>query len=178
MQDMTRDMVETGDVLETGDVGVADIEYAVVQTVDPGELYAFYQRQHHETAASEEALARMLDRASCFVTARDDGRLIGVARGVSDGLNGYLAECKLDPAYQGPAAVTRIDGRIEHDDRAIAREMATRVLESLRAYGVERIFALAYGTEVDFCEALGFKKSGGLVPMQLDANVPSNVGAD
>ena len=147
---------------------VADIQYEVVREVDPNELREFYRCQQHDTAATEEALSRMLDRALCFVTARDGDRLIGVARGVSDGLYGYLAECKLDPAYQGPAAVTRIDGRIEHDDRAIAREMASRVLESLRSYGVERIFALAYGTEVDFCEELGFRKSSGLVPMQLD----------
>ena len=140
---------------------MAEIQYDVVTEVDAAELCAFYVQQNHEPLASSEAIARMLDRAVCVVTVRDGGRLIGVARGASDGIYGYLAECKLDPEYQGPAAVTRVDGRIEHDDRRIAHGMATRVLDALRAYGVERVFALAYGTEVDFCEELGFKKSGG-----------------
>ena len=151
---------------------MGEIQYEVVTAVDPGELAAFYARQRHEPVASPEAVTRMLDRAVCVVTARDEGRLIGVARGASDGIYGYLAECKLDPAYQGPAAVTRTDGRIEHDEHCIAREMATRVLDALSAYGVERIYALAYGTEVDFCEELGFRKNGGLVPMQLDVSRP------
>jgi hypothetical protein len=85
---------------------------------------------------------------------------------------GHLAECKLDPAYQGPACVTRKDGRIEHDSAGIAREMACRVIEALRQCGVERIDALAYGTEVDFCEELGFRKSRGLVAMELAADAP------
>ena len=93
--------------------------------------------------------------------------MIGIARGVTDGLWGRLAECKLDPSFQGPGCVTRTDGRIEHDSDGIAAEMARRVIEALRQYGVERIDALAYGTETDFCEELGFRKLRGVVPMEL-----------
>src|SRR5690606_210419 len=100
------------------------------------ELLEFYRRQSHETTRSAEKLQEMLRLACCFVTARDDGRLIGVARGITDGIRGWLAECKLDPAYQGPAALTRTDGRIEHDELGIGREMAMRVLECLREAGV------------------------------------------
>ena len=95
--------------------------------------------------------------SAAFVTARVNGKLIGLARGVCDGLRGYLTECKLDPAYQGPAAVTRTDGRIEHDTNGIAKEMARRVLAAMYAEGVQRVDAVAYGTEVDFCEELGFQ---------------------
>jgi hypothetical protein len=85
-----------------------------------------------------------------------------------------LVECKLDPVAQGPAAITRQDGRIEHDDRGIAREIARRILQSLAEYGVERIDVTAYGTEVDFCEELGFRRAPGLVSMQLN---PSRVAS-
>jgi predicted N-acetyltransferase YhbS len=149
---------------------MAMIEYQVVSPgeVNEGELMDFYQRQCQLPAGSVEKLRRMVECSCCFVTARDGGRLIGVARGVTDGLRGYLAECKLDPAYQGPAAVTRTDGRIEHDERGIGREMAMRVLETLRDLGVERIDVTAHGTEEDFCTELGFRKVRGAVAMHLD----------
>lgn len=146
------------------------IEYQRVspEEVDVDELLEFYHRQQHPTTASAEQLRGMLARSYAVVIAREDGRLIGLARGVTDGVRGYLTECKLDPGYQGPAAVTRTDGRIEHDDRGIARELAVRVLESLRDLGVERIDVTAYGTEEDFCRELGFKPLRGAVSMQLD----------
>lgn len=148
-----------------------DITYETMSKADPDELHDFYERQQHPTTGSREKLKRMMDNTYCFVAARRNGQIIGIARGVTDGLWGRLAECKLDPAYQGPACVTKTDGRIEHDEAGIARRMAQMVIDALRTYGVERIDALAYGTEVDFCEELGFKKMRGLVPLELKATV-------
>ena len=128
---------------------------------------AFYERQGHPTTHVREKLERMMDNTFCFVVARHRGELIGLARGVTDGLWGRLAECKLDPTCQGPACITRTDGRIEHDSAGIAREMAMLVIQALQGFGVERIDVLAYGTGEDFCEELGFKKMGGVVPMEL-----------
>ena len=146
-----------------------DIAYDNSSVRDVQELLSFYQRQQHPTTQSPDKLQRMVDSTLCFVAARrQDGELIGIARGVSDGVRGLLVECKLDPSYQGPACVTHTDGRIEHDSAGIAREMALRVLDAFRQHGVERVDVLAYGTEVDFCEELGFKRSGGLVALQLN----------
>lgn len=135
----------------------------------PDELLGFYDRQGHEITHSGDKLQRMIERTSCFVTAWDGSELIGLARGVTDGVWGCLVECKLDPAYQGPACVTRQDGRIEHDSQGIAREMARMVIEELRSLGAERIAALAYGTEEDFCLELGFQRLRGVVAMELGA---------
>jgi len=168
---MTGDTLNT--LMETGGVNVfEDIEYETMASLDPQELLSFYTRQNSEITRSRDKLKRMMDNTFCFVTARRNGELIGLARGVTDGLQGRLAECKLDPTYQGPACVTRKDGRIEHDSAGIAREMACRVIEALRKFGVERIDALVYGTEVDFCEELGFRKWRGLVAMELTADAP------
>ena len=145
-----------------------NVVYDVVDQIDPAELLAFYERQKHETTHSLEKLQLMIARTFCFVTARREGQLIGIARGGTDGVRGQLVECKLDPAHQGPGCVTRIDGRIEHDTGGIAREMALRVIGALREAGVERIFVQAYGTEVDFCEELGFKKAAGVVLLAMD----------
>jgi len=148
---------------------IGDISFATSADIDCDELASFYERQRHDVKASAEKLRRMVEQTFCFVTARRDGELIGIARGITDGVHGFLAECKLDPRYQGPACVTRTDGRIEHDDEGIARQMADRVVESLISSGVDHISVLAYGTEVDFCEELGFKRVSGMVPLQLAA---------
>ena len=145
-----------------------DIEYDTSGEADPAELLAFYDRQEHSTTHSPEKLTRMIESTFCFVTARRRSELIGLARGVTDGVRGLLVECKLDPSCQGPACVTHTDGRIEHDAAGIAREMALRVIDAFRRYGVERVDVMAYGTEEDFCEELGFKRSPGLVAMQMD----------
>lgn len=143
---------------------------------DAGELLAFYTRQQHPTTTDACKLQRMIDNTFCFVLARRESELIGFARGVTDGLWGRLAECKLDPRFQGPACITRTDGRIEHDEAGIARQMALRVIQSLRDFGVERIDAVAYGTEVDFCEEIGFRKIRGTVALEL-AGEPVEEGA-
>jgi hypothetical protein len=148
-----------------------EIKFEVVEKIDINELKAFYDAQGSVMPQSVDKLSKMVDNSVCFVVARDpDGRLIGIARGVADGVRGYLTECKLDPARQGPGAVTHIDGRIEHDQFGIAKEMADRVIKALADLGCERIDAAAYGTEVDFCEELGFKRAAGIVPMSLDVS--------
>ncbi len=144
-----------------------DITLETVVQPAADDLLAFYKRQNHATTASREKLERMIENSSCFVTAYRGGELVGFARGATDGVAGRLVECKLDPALQGPACVTHTDGRIEDDTKGIATEMARHVVAALRKSGVERIDVLAYGTEVDFCEGLGFKKIKGVVPMEL-----------
>jgi hypothetical protein len=151
------------------DVDNAGVTYGTVGDTNPQELAQFYDKLRHDIAAQPEQIKKMMSNCAAFVTARRDGELIGVARGVCDGLRGYLAECKLDPAYQGPAAVTRTDGRIEHDKHGIAAEMARRVLDAMVAAGVRRVDVLAWGTEVDFCEEMGFKRQGGLVGLTMKA---------
>ncbi len=152
---------------------MGEISYETVEHLDVAELAEFYARQGHRTTSSAEKLRRMLENSCCLVTAREGDRLIGLARGVTDGVHGQLVECKLDAAHQGPGAVTHTDGRIEHDREGIAREMAARVIDALSEYGVEDVDVLAYGTEVDFCEELGFKKVPGMVALRLEVAVPA-----
>jgi hypothetical protein len=146
---------------------IENVSYETSADIDPAELSAFYEQQKHATTRDAARLERMIAQTYCFVTARLAGEIIGIARGVTDGVHGRLAECKLDPRFQGPACITRIDGRIEHDADGVAKEMALRVVESLREYGVDKIEVLAYGTEVDFCEDLGFKRVSGMVALEM-----------
>ena len=146
-----------------------DIQFEAMERPGPGELLEFYERQQHATTRSLEKLQSMIDETTVFVVARRAGQIVGLARGVCDGVCGRIAECKLDPALQGPGCVTRKDGRIEHDTAGVGSKMATLVMEGLRGQGVERIEVLAYGTEVDFCEELGFRVMAGVVAMEWTA---------
>lgn len=144
-----------------------DVSYGTFDDVRPHELHEFYERLNHDIDAETQQIETMLHNSVAFVTARVKGRLIGISRGVCDGVRGYFTECKLDPAFQGPACITRRDGRIEDDSHGIAGEMARRVLEKLFASGARRVDALAWGTEVDFCAEVGFRKQGGIVGMTM-----------
>lgn len=152
-----------------------EVEYGTGKNLTPKELSEFYARLQHDMAARPKQIRKMMANSAAFVTARVGGKLIGIARGVCDGLRGYLTECKLDPVHQGPAAVTRTDGRIEHDTSGIAKEMARRVLDAMYTAGVQRVDVVAWGTEVDFCEELGFKRQGGLVGLTMRAKDWSSV---
>ncbi len=146
-----------------------DVTYGTGKDTTPAELTEFYRRLNHDLAAQPAQIRKMMKNSAAVVTARVDGQLIGLARGVCDGLRGYLTECKLDPAFQGPAAITRTDGRVEHDLHGIAAALARRVLAAMYAEGVQRIDLVAYGTEVDFCEELGFRRGPGSVGMTMKA---------
>jgi len=149
-----------------------EVTYGTGTDTTPEELAEFYRRMKHDIAAQPEQIRQMMSNSAVFVTARIDGELIGIARGVCDGVRGYLTECKLDPRFQGPGAVTRTDGRIEHDMHGTGAAMARRVLDGLYTRGVRRIDVVAWGTEVDFLEELGFKRLGGLVGMTMRSDDP------
>lgn len=146
---------------------MSDVIYGNGTDLKPAELAEFYRRVKFDLDARPDQIRRMLSSSAALVTARVGGELIGLARGLNDGVRGYLTECKLDPAFQGPAAVTRTDGRIEHDTAGVAAEMARRILDKLFADGVQRVDVVAWGTEEDFLAELGFRRSRGMVGMTL-----------
>lgn len=148
---------------------LANVEYEVMAELSPEELAAFYDRQSHRTTHDAEKLRKLIANTYCLVAARRDGDLIGLARGITDGVWGCLVECKLDPSQQGPACLTRTDGRIEHDSLGIAHEMARRVINALCDSGVERIMVMAHETELDFCLDLGFKRVKSMDVLSFDA---------
>lgn len=146
---------------------MTQVNYCSGKDVSADEVAEFYRRVQVTLNTPAAQIRRMMTKSAVFVAARADGRLIGIARGVCDGVRGYLTECKLDPQYQGPAAVTRKDGRIEHDCSGIAAELARQVITGLQSDGAQRIDVVAWNTEVDFLEELGFKRQGGLVGLSL-----------
>lgn len=146
---------------------MSQITYGTAADVSRDEVAEFFARIEPGGQPGPRQLEALLENSAAFVTARADGRLVGIARGITDGLHGYFTDCKLDPAYQGPAAISHSGGRIEDDTYGIAAEMSRRVLEQLAEGGAMRVDVIAWGTEVDFLESLGFKRQGGLVGLTL-----------
>jgi predicted N-acetyltransferase YhbS len=76
-------------------------------------------------AGDIERLERMLRNADIVVTARDEGRLIGVSRAVTDfAYCCYLSDLAVDVAYQRQG----IGKRLIDETRARASESATLIL--------------------------------------------------
>ena len=70
---------------------MSEFRFDVVDQIDPEELRSFYDSQGSCVPEATEKLSAMVDNSVCFVTARDDsGRLIGIARGLADGVRGVL----------------------------------------------------------------------------------------
>ncbi len=65
-----------------------EVAYDAGGSIDSKELGEFYGRLQHETAATDKQLSRMVESSAVFVTARVDERLVGIARGVTDGVRG------------------------------------------------------------------------------------------
>jgi ribosomal protein S18 acetylase RimI-like enzyme len=76
-------------------------------------------------ADDPERLERMLRNADIIVTARDEGRLVGIARAVSDfAYCCYLSDLAVDVAYQRQG----IGKRLIDETRARAGDCATLIL--------------------------------------------------
>jgi len=84
----------------TATVTFMDIE--VVESVDAGELVALYGAVGWSAyAADPEALAGAISRSTYVVTARQEGDLIGLARGLSDDISiFYLQDILVLPGWQ------------------------------------------------------------------------------
>jgi ribosomal protein S18 acetylase RimI-like enzyme len=80
------------------------IAYAVESDLDPADFIDVLQRCSlgaRRPVGRPEQIARMVQGASLVVTARDTGRLVGVARSLTDfSFACYLSDLAVDEAYQ------------------------------------------------------------------------------
>ena len=77
------------------------IEIIVCEPLKQGELYAFYKRNNIcEEGYGEETSELPLKHEGVWITAYDDGELIGFARALYDGLHGMIMEVDLDLRFQ------------------------------------------------------------------------------
>ena len=125
--------------------------YALTDKVDTGEVVALYQANGWSSAQKPQQLLDALRGSHSLVTARLDGRLMGLGNAISDGhLVVYFPHLLVHP---------------EVHRQGIGRAMMALLLQ--RYAGFHQLMLTADGAAVEFYRALGFERAGKTVPMWI-----------
>ena len=142
--------------------------------LDPAELWDFYvEGECCEVRYGPQRAPSVLAKSDVVVTARNAGKLVGVARAITDGIDACIMELSLLPSHQGPGCVHEIAPLIEDDARGVGKRLAETLVHALLARGIcfiER--SSAYRTELPFYESAGFAPNTGHTPMYIDRRPP------
>jgi GNAT superfamily N-acetyltransferase len=125
--------------------------YSLTDQVDRAEVVALYQANGWSSAQKPQQLLDALGGSHSLVTARRDGRLVGLGNTISDGhLVVYFPHLLVHPDVQR---------------QGIGRGMMALLLE--RYAGFHQLMLTADGGSVEFYQALGFERAGKTVPMWI-----------
>lgn len=131
------------------------IEVKAVRRVRRGDLLRLYRTAGWWTPAAPPPpgyLAALVKGSTCFVGAFCGGRMIGMGRGLSDGVSdAYIQD------------VTVLDG---FRKRGIGRRIVIEIVRCLRGRGVDWIGLIAEPGTAAFYRGLGFRPMRGAVPMR------------
>ncbi len=117
------------------------------------EVVALYQANQWSSADKPDDLINALQNSHSLVTARDNGKLIGLANAISDGfLMVYYPHMLVLPEYQ---------------DQGIGHLIMAKMQEKYRGFHMQML--TADGKAIDFYEKVGFEKAGNTQPMWIYA---------
>jgi GNAT superfamily N-acetyltransferase len=126
---------------------------STTDSIDEQEVVALYRANGWSSADKPQQLLPALRNSHCLVTARDDGRLVGVANAISDGhLVVYFPHMLVHPAHQR---------------RGIGRAMVEALMSRYKDF--HQLMLTADGDAVSFYERVGFSRAGKTVPMWVYA---------
>ncbi|MAK92975.1 MAG: GNAT family N-acetyltransferase [Oceanospirillaceae bacterium] len=121
--------------------------------IDDAEVIALYRANHWSSAEKPEKLLPALRNSHTLVTARIDGRLVGLGNAISDGhLVVYYPHMLVHPEFHG---------------QGIGRAMMD-AMQSVYS-GFHQQMLTADGDAVEFYRALGFSRAGQTEPMWIYA---------
>lgn len=125
--------------------------------LNPKELWDFYVGNNCcETRYSMERATSVLGNCTAVVVARDRGKLVGIARAVSDGLLAQIMELSVALSHQGPGARNRTGALVEDDKYRVGKRLAETLVDVLHSQGVDWIGMVAYATELQMYRDAGF----------------------
>ncbi len=154
-----------------------EFEISVCPSLKEGELYDFYKRNNIcEEGYGRELSEVVLKHEGVWVAAYKEGKLIGFARALHDGLHGEIMEIDLDLRYQ--CKNTFQNGCfVESDSHGIAKDMAVALLKELRRRGCYFFSTVIFedAAEKEFYKSLGFYENSGHRNYIIDARpyIPS-----
>ena len=130
-----------------------DIQISNSDQIEKEEVIALYQANEWSAAQKPEQLLAGLRNSHALVTARIDGRLVGLANAISDGhLVVYYPHMLVDPAFQG---------------QGIGRLIMQAMAERYRDFHQQML--TADGDAIRFYETVGFERAGRTEPMWIYA---------
>ncbi len=121
--------------------------------IETDEVIALYRANDWSSADKPEQLLAALRNSHSLVTARVDGRLVGLGNAISDGhLVVYYPHLLVHPEFQG---------------QGIGRQMMAALQQ--RYAGLHMQMLTADGRAISFYENLGFSRAGQTQPMWIYA---------
>lgn len=130
-----------------------EVSVKISKDIEVAEVVELYQANGWSSAEVPDKLIPALLNSDTLVTARLDGKLIGIGNAISDGyLVVYYPHMLVDPRFQG---------------LGVGRKMME--LMQTRYKGFHQQMLTADGEAVDFYKALGFERAGKTEPMWVYA---------
>lgn len=121
--------------------------------IETDEVIALYRANDWSSADKPEQLLAALRNSHSLVTARVDGRLVGLGNAISDGhLVVYYPHLLVHPEFQG---------------QGVGRQMMDALQQ--RYAGLHMQMLTADGRAISFYENLGFSRAGQTQPMWIYA---------
>lgn len=121
--------------------------------IETDEVIALYRANDWSSADKPEQLLAALRNSHSLVTARVDGRLVGLGNAISDGhLVVYYPHLLVHPEFQG---------------QGVGRQMMDALQQ--RYAGLHMQMLTADGRAISFYENLGFRRAGQTQPMWIYA---------
>lgn len=135
----------------------AEIELSIVKEADPAEVLALYRHpgwwQTDENPQYLETVLGIMANSFCFVTARLNGKLIGMGRAISDGVSdAYIQDVVVYSEFRG---------------QGIGAKIVAKLVEFLRSNDIQWIGLISEPGHEDFYERLGFARMPDYTPMLL-----------
>jgi len=129
------------------------IDISLSGAVDRDEVIGLYRANGWSSADKPDQLMAGLRNSHALVTARVEGRLVGLGNAISDGhLVVYFPHMLVDPAHQGTG---------------VGRQMMEALLDKYA--GFHQMMLTADGDAIEFYERLGFERAGKTEPMWIYA---------
>jgi GNAT superfamily N-acetyltransferase len=130
-----------------------DVKIEINGKIDEPEVIELYQANQWSSAEKPEQLIPALRQSHTLVTARIDGKLVGIGNAISDGhLVVYYPHMLVHPLYQG---------------NNIGRQMMAAMQTIYGRFHQQML--TADGDAIEFYKALGFERAGNTEPMWIYA---------
>ena len=130
-----------------------NITLSLDKQIDTDEVIHLYQANHWSSAQRPQQLMAALRNSHTLVTARIEGKLVGLCNAISDGyLVVYYPHILVLPEYQS---------------QGIGKQLMNVMLDKYT--GFHQHMLTADGKAIDFYRSLGFERAGHTEPMWIYA---------